>query len=84
MEEEDAGDAVAAAVQSREVDECIDLSGEGSVQPSSTLADQLSGSLWDVCLAFRKLDESEYPSLLECGCQQDASKLDEGYSLLPC
>lgn len=64
VEEQDSRDAVTATVQSREMDERIDLCGEGSVQPSSSLANEFGGGLWDVRLAFRQFDESEYPSLL--------------------
>lgn len=50
VEEEKSNNSVIGLVQSREMSEGVDSSGERSVEPSSTLTDQLSRTLGNIAV----------------------------------
>ena len=43
------------------VSDSVDSSEERTIEPSSSLADELRERVWHICLADRRLDVAQYP-----------------------
>ena len=61
MKEEQAQDVMAAAVHAAEVHQRVYARGEGSVEPSSALGDELGGAFGHVGLPLGGLDVGQVP-----------------------
>ena len=61
VEEEHADGVVARPVERKEVDKSVDRRGERTVQPTTTLTDELSSLLRHIRLSLRRLDIGQGP-----------------------